>query len=186
MKINKITLLRSKYRSFKDRIRILKFKLSGLHVGAKCIIGDIICDWPNKITIGDETWIENNVLLKITNPFSEENKIVIGNRVFIGSGAQFNCNTQIIINDDCLIASNTVFVDAGHEIALGTNINEQALTIAPIVLEKDVWIGTGCIILKGVVIGEGSVIGAGSLVNKSIPSNQVWAGTPAKFLRNRI
>ena len=178
--------MRSKYGSFKTKLRILKFKVSGLKLGEKSVLGKIICDWPNGITIGNHCVIEDNIVLKITKPFVKENVIKIGNRVFIGCGTQFNCNTQIIIDDDCLIASNTTFVDTGHEITLGININEQPLTVAPIKLEKDVWIGTGCIILKGVTIGEGSIVGAGSLVNKSIPPNQIWAGTPAKFMRNRI
>ena len=39
------------------------------------------------------------------------------------------------------------------------------------------------IILKGVTIGENSVVGAGSVVTKDIPSGEVWAGNPAKFIR---
>ena len=55
-----------------------------------------------------------------------------------------------------------------------------------IVIEDDVWIGTQSIILKGVTIGKGSIVGAGSLVNRSIPGNEIWAGSPAKFIRHRV
>lgn len=37
---------------------------------------------------------------------------------------------------------------------------------------------------KGVPIGENSIIGTGSVVTKSVPDNQIWAGNPAKFIRN--
>lgn len=47
------------------------------------------------------------------------------------------------------------------------------------------WLGANVIVLKGVKIGDGAVIGAGSLVTKSVPSGEVWAGCPAKFLRSR-
>lgn len=54
---------------------------------------------------------------------------------------------------------------------------------APVVIGNDVFIGVKCIILKGVTIGDGAIIGAGSVVTKSIPANQIWAGNPAKYIR---
>ena len=55
---------------------------------------------------------------------------------------------------------------------------------APIKIEEDVFIGAGCIVLKGVTIGKGSVIGAGSVVTKMVPAGQVWAGNPARYIRD--
>nr|WP_239472900.1 DapH/DapD/GlmU-related protein [Bacteroides caecigallinarum] len=54
---------------------------------------------------------------------------------------------------------------------------------SPIVIEDDVLIGTRCIILKGVTIGARSIIAAGSVVTKSIPSDSIAAGNPAKVVR---
>ena len=51
-------------------------------------------------------------------------------------------------------------------------------------IEHDAFIGADCIVLKGVTIGACSIIGAGSVVTKSIPQGQIWAGNPAKFIRN--
>lgn len=56
--------------------------------------------------------------------------------------------------------------------------------MAKVTIEHDAFIGAGCIILKGVTIGACSIVGAGSVVTKSIPPGQVWAGNPAKFIRN--
>ncbi len=50
-------------------------------------------------------------------------------------------------------------------------------------IEDNVFIGANCIILKGVKIGDRSIIGAGSVVTKNVPSDQIWAGNPAKFIR---
>ena len=52
--------------------------------------------------------------------------------------------------------------------------------VAPITIGDNVFIGMNSIILKGVTIGDNVIIGAGSVVTKSIPSNEVWAGNPAR------
>ena len=51
--------------------------------------------------------------------------------------------------------------------------------IGPIVIQDDVYVGEGAMILGGTTIGEGSIIGAGSVVRKSIPSGSVVSGNPA-------
>ena len=48
---------------------------------------------------------------------------------------------------------------------------------------KNVWIGSGAIILPGVTIGDNTVIGAGSVVTKDIPANVVAVGNPCRVLR---
>ena len=50
-------------------------------------------------------------------------------------------------------------------------------------IEDNVWLGSRVMVLKGVTIGENSVVGSMSLVTKSIPSNSIAAGVPAKVLR---
>lgn len=54
----------------------------------------------------------------------------------------------------------------------------------PVVIEDNVWIGAGAIILPGVRIGENTVIGAGSVVTKDIPSNVVAIGSPCRVMRD--
>ena len=185
MNKNYRSLIRAKALVLRGNFRKAYFRFFGMKIGKNAVLGNIICEWPDKISLGDGANIEDHVVFKITKPFNDENIISIGDRVFVGMGCEFNCNTKVIIGDDCLIASNTTFVDTGHEIKMGAKINTQNCTVGEIQLEEDVWIGTNCIILKGVTIGKGSVIGAGSLVNKSIPEYQIWAGVPARFIRNR-
>ena len=52
-----------------------------------------------------------------------------------------------------------------------------------VMLEKNVWIGDSAIVCKGVTIGENSIIGAGSVVTKDVPKNSVYAGNPAKLVK---
>jgi|GEM_PF-6224010 len=53
----------------------------------------------------------------------------------------------------------------------------------PIVIGDGAWLGAGVIVLPGRRIGRGAVVGAGSVVTKDIPPDTVWAGNPARMLR---
>ncbi len=54
-----------------------------------------------------------------------------------------------------------------------------------ITLGKHSIVSTNCVVLPGVTIGEGACIGANSLVTKDVPPWEIWAGTPARFIRKR-
>jgi len=61
----------------------------------------------------------------------------------------------------------------------------NSAVLAEIFIDKDVWIATGSVILRGVKIGEGSVIGANSVVNKDVSPFTIVAGVPAKIIKKR-
>ena len=56
----------------------------------------------------------------------------------------------------------------------------------PIVIEDDVWVGTGAIILKGVRLGTGSIVAAGSVVTSNVEPYSIVGGVPAKKLKMRF
>ena len=186
MKQNNLVLFREKLQGYKSKLRRFYYKSLGLTIGTGGSLGAIGCTWPGSVSIGSSCTIEDGVDFKIAHPFSNDNFIEIGNRTFIGRCSEFQSNTTIRIGNNCLIASQCIFVDVGHEYSKAGLINAQPVTQGPILIEDDVWIGTGTKILQGVVIGKGSIVGAGSIVNKSIPEFQIWAGSPAKFIKHRI
>ena len=55
-----------------------------------------------------------------------------------------------------------------------------------VVVEDDVWVGYGTIIMHGVTLGEGSIIAAGSVITKNVPPYTIWGGNPARELRPRF
>lgn len=72
-----------------------------------------------------------------------------------------------------------VFDDISKPIALQGSIRKK------VVIEEDVWVGSGVKILAGVTVGKGSVIGAGAVVVQNIPPYSVVAGVPAKVIKKR-
>ena len=51
-------------------------------------------------------------------------------------------------------------------------------------IERNVWIAAGAIIIGGVTLGENSVVAAGSVVTKNVPANSLVGGNPARVIRS--
>jgi PAS domain S-box-containing protein len=93
---------------------------------------------------------------------------------------------DIHIGSHVMIASNCHFFSYDHGTEPGLIMQEQQLkTKGSIVIEDDVWLGTGAIILSGVRVGKGAVIGAGSVVTKPVPPGSIAAGNPARVVGRR-
>ena len=87
------------------------------------------------------------------------------------------------IGDGCLIGHNVVFATLNHD---ENPANRIAMTYAPIVLGKNVWVGSNSTILQGVTIGDGAIVAAGAVVTKDVPANTIVGGVPAKPIRNIV
>jgi acetyltransferase-like isoleucine patch superfamily enzyme len=109
----------------------------------------------------------------------KEARIIIGDNVRINNGAIVSAQKEIVIGNNTLIADQTIIYDTDWH-----GFDGKKTKISPIRIGNNVWIGTRSIILKGVQIGDNSIIGAGSLITKNIPENSLFAGNPAKFIRN--
>lgn len=113
-------------------------------------------------------------------------KLLIGNNVGMSS-TTIVCSTEVTVGDNVKIGGNTVLYDTDFH-SLDKDLRKNKVTDiskkSPIIIRNNVFIGAHCTILKGVDIGENSIIGAGSVVTKNIPPNEIWAGNPAKFIKN--
>lgn len=109
--------------------------------------------------------------------------IRVGSRVFINRGCYFDITGSITIHDDVVIGHGVTFVTAEHEVGPSER-RAGSVNPGPIVIESGVWIGANVTILPNVNIGSGSIIAAGAVVNKSVPSNSLYGGVPAKFIKN--
>lgn len=61
---------------------------------------------------------------------------------------------------------------------------ENRYPFGKVVIKKNAFIGMGSLIIKPVTIGENAIIGAGSVITHDIPDNEIWAGNPARKIRN--
>lgn len=90
---------------------------------------------------------------------------------------------------DHIYIGNNVAITSGTKILthyLDPSVKGRYFRIGEVRIEEEVFIGLDVIICNSVTIGKGAVIGAGSIVTKDIPPYQVWAGNPAKFIKNRV
>ncbi len=88
------------------------------------------------------------------------------------------------IGDDVLVASHVAIASMTHK--TDARVFAETVVNKPVVIEDNVWIGTGAIILPGVRLGTGCIIGAGAVVTKDVPANWIVAGIPARRIRNRL
>jgi acetyltransferase-like isoleucine patch superfamily enzyme len=101
------------------------------------------------------------------------------------SGGSICVAERVTIGDSVAVGANTTIVDTDfHPLdPQARHLAGAPAATAPVVIEDDVFIGMGCLILKGVTVGRGSVIGAGSVVTKSVPAGVIAAGNPARVIR---
>ena len=99
----------------------------------------------------------------------------------ISPGVRILAAKRVSIGDACMFGHGAYITDsARHGIYDRTEVVGSPKEV---VLEKNVWIGDSAIVCKGVTIGENSIIGAGSVVTKDVPKNSVYAGNPAKLVK---
>lgn len=121
--------------------------------------------------------------LRVFPPFYTDfgKNIHVGENVFINACCHFQDHGGVTLGDGCQIGHNVVFATLNHGLAP----EERASTHpAPIVLGKNVWVGSNATILQGVTIGDNAVVAAGAVVTKDVPANTIVGGVPAKFIKN--
>ncbi|MCG7584533.1 acyltransferase [Photobacterium sp. OFAV2-7] len=115
-------------------------------------------------------------------------QLIIGDNVDIGWQNTLAVGTKVQLDDNVRLAGKVFLAGfPGHPMepharAIGQPDTDQQ--IGDIHLCRDVWLGTGVMVMAGVTIGEGSVIAAGSVVTKDIPPGVLAGGNPAKVIKN--
>jgi len=167
-----------RYHVYKKRLR---------HLGESSIIDQgVIITSPWNVSIGDHSFIDKYVII------GGEKGVSIGRRVHIAQNCLIQGGGFVKIGDYVGIAAKSMIFSATDTIYGGKRIGpmipaeyQNPRFRKPVIIEKDAFIGAGCIVLPGVKIGEGAVVGAGSLVTRDIPPWKVAVGSPAKPIKDR-
>lgn len=107
--------------------------------------------------------------------------------VYIGRNCKFYGIGEIEISTNVIIGNDTKILTSSHNYE-GDMLPYDSGVIAnkeKVIIEKNVWIASYCLILPGVTIGEGAVVAAGSVVTKDVPKCAVVGGAPAKVIKFR-
>lgn len=127
------------------------------HLGRESII-----EPPFYCAYGQNTYIGDYVFLNVLCTILDCNEVHIGEHVMVGPCVQI--------------------YTAAHMLEAAPRI--QGWEIAKsIVIEDNVWLGGGAILLPGVRVGRNAVVGAGSVVSRDVPADTVVAGNPARLIR---
>lgn len=157
-----------------------------LVTGQNVFIGDRVTIYEaddGEVALGDRVFVHQDSIIEVG----------MGGRVDIGTDTHIQPRCQLsaykgalTIGRNVQVAPNCAFYPYNHATAAGQSIKQQPLqTKGGIVIEDDVWLGCGVIVLDGVRIGRGAVVGAGAVVTTDVPSNAIAIGAPARVIAAR-
>ena len=111
--------------------------------------------------------------------------ISVGNNISIHEFCYIDGLGGVSIGDNVSIAHSSSILSTNHQWEDSSiPIKYNPVSSAAVTISDDVWIGCGVRILAGVTIGPRSVIAAGAVVSKSVDGNALYAGVPARKIRD--
>ena len=120
----------------------------------------------------------------IIRPIGGAKNIEIGTGTFINTEVRFGVPKDMVkIGDNVEVGPRVMFETVNHGLKYIPGRGRGIYT-KPIVIEDEVWIGSGAIITQGVTVGRGAVVAAGAVVTKDVEPETLVGGVPAKFIRN--
>ena len=139
------------------------------------ILGTVAVEGTANIRIGRHARIYPGVLLETQGTGS----IVIGNHVVLSRGVHIVAFNAVTLGDHCMVGEYASLRDADHKKS-PLSMRDSGHDSAPIQLARNVWVGRGACLLKGVNIGSNSIIGANAVVTRDVASSSCAVGVPAR------
>ncbi len=126
--------------------------------------------------------IGQDVKIRSSAKFTYPWKVSIGDYSWIGDNVQVYSLDEIRIGANCVVSQESYLCTGSHNI----KDPYFGLITKPIVIKDGVWIASDVFVYPGVTINEMAVVAARSTVMKDVPANEVHAGSPAKYVKKRF
>ena len=185
LKIIKLIYLKRYFFRLLSKLSLAKIKGKYEDIHPVFIWGEGVVEFGKNISFG---WLQSNFYFgsySFLNPRDKSSYIKFGDNVTLNNCSNIIAEKgNIIIGNNVLIGSCVSILNSDFHHINYKERNKGNHAIKDILINDNVWIGSNCIILKGVEIGKNSVIGSGSVVTRSIPENKVAAGNPAKIIKS--
>jgi acetyltransferase-like isoleucine patch superfamily enzyme len=130
--------------------------------------------------LGGFAWIQPGVT------FVQTDRLSVGSHFGINTGSYLNAIGGLTLGDYVLIGSNVTISSGQHPVdGRLPPVFARPVVPKPIVIEDDVWIGAGAVIMPGITLRTGTVVGANAVVTKDTEPYAVVVGAPARTIRFR-
>jgi acetyltransferase-like isoleucine patch superfamily enzyme len=136
------------------------------------------------VTLEKGVSLDDGVVLLCSGP-EKANKLLIRDGTYINRYTMIDAHERIEIGRNCMIGPQCYITDANHGVVASLPVKEQRMEAKPVIIEDEVWLGAGVIVLCGVRIGRGAVVGAGAVVRRDVLANAIVAGVPAREVGSR-
>ena len=110
-----------------------------------------------------------------------QGRVEIGDCVLMSPGSRISASDEVVIGDGTMFANGAYVTDSDWHMIYDRTERDPRAT--PVHIGRNVWLGDGSCVLKGVTIGENSVVAARAVVTRDVPANVVVAGNPAKVVK---
>ncbi len=157
-------------------------------VGDKVYIEMPICSMigRDKVFLGNNVFIYENSRLDVVRAERDDVRgIHIGDNCYIGRNFTILCGTEVVIENDVLIASNVGIFGENHGMDPESEVPymNQELSLGRVHIGQGTWIGERVMVLPDVSIGNKCIIGSGAVVTKSVPDYSMVVGNPARVIK---
>jgi acetyltransferase-like isoleucine patch superfamily enzyme len=149
------------------------------------VTGRLDIQGPGTVIFGDDCFVVSSYI-QPTTPWTHSADAVIrfGNGVGL-AGTRLGCRVRIEVGDNTGLSDARILDSDFHNARAHTENRQNSDGASkPVIIGRNVWLGAGAMILKGVRIGDNAVVGAGSVVATNVPPDTVVFGNPAKVIWN--
>jgi acetyltransferase-like isoleucine patch superfamily enzyme len=146
----------------------------GVLIGARC---RLFLDRDAALVLGDGCEIDDGTTIAVY----DRGRLELGARAFVGHSCTLAARSSLQVGAGTFLAELVSIRD--HDHTVGEAPSSGAMSIDPVLVGSDVWIGAKATVLRGARLGDGCVVGANAVVRGELPARSVCVGIPARVVR---